>query len=176
MIGQISYKSNHRGALYTVNSVVYALCDGQALSRTSYPKLSNFWPSGAYGSTDTSIHLPDLDNVFLRAHDFSRGVDPDINERFALSDTLPSGDVIGSYQLGDMRAHDHVSGSAERNIRVRQADNRSFVNLVTTTQPTRVPENSDIEPTISEFTIASGTTGESWMPAHVKFYPYIRVA
>lgn len=175
MIGQINYKSTHRGDLYTVDNTVYALCNGQALSRATYQRLSYLWPSGAYGSTDTSIHLPDLNGVFLRAKDFSRGVDPDVSERFALSGVLPSGDVVGSYQLGDMRDHIHASGSAERNINQARSGSNSKENFVNRAQPTRVPQNSDIDPSISEFTIGSGTTGESWMPAHINFYPYIRV-
>jgi len=176
MIGQISYRSTHKGDLYSVDDVVYALCNGQALSRATYPRLSYLWPSGAYGSTDTSIHLPDLNGVFLRANDFSRNVDPNVYERFALSGVSPSGIVVGSYQLGDMRSHDHALGSASLlSVTLTSGSGGTRAVIVNFSQPTRLVSNSDISSTISSFTIGSGTTGESWMPAHIKFYPYIRV-
>jgi hypothetical protein len=49
----------HRGNVFTASDgVTYLLCDGSSYARTSYPSLSPIWPSGAYNSDDTNIHLP----------------------------------------------------------------------------------------------------------------------
>ena len=117
MIGQLHLSPVDLGTTYTASDGrTFALCNGQAISRTLYPDLSILWPSGSYGSTDTDIHLPFMDGVHLRGNDYGRGVDHAPGLRTALSGFAPSGTQIGSYQLGNMESHVHPSGTYSNNL------------------------------------------------------------
>ena len=58
MLGQIVIMPQHRGDTFESTGLIYALCNGQSLPRSTYDGLSVVWPSGAYGSDDTNIVLP----------------------------------------------------------------------------------------------------------------------
>ena len=72
----------------------YLECNGQAVSRTTYPELFNAI-STLYGIGDgaTTFNLPDLRGEFVRGVDNGRGVDP--------------ARVIGSFQIDDFKSHNH---------------------------------------------------------------------
>lgn len=99
----------HRGDVFIASDgISYLLCNGKSYARSSYPSLSPIWPSGAYGSDDTNIHLPDLTDIELRAWSSEGAFDPDVNSRIALSGVLPVGSGIGSFQDAEMSKHAHV--------------------------------------------------------------------
>ena len=111
MIGQIVVMPTHRGTSFTSNGVTYALCNGQSFARNAYASLSLVWPSGAYGSTNTTITLPNFAGGFyFRGADLSRGVDPGVTSRTSLSGVLPSGSSVGSFQAASLESHSHPSG------------------------------------------------------------------
>lgn len=114
MIGRIILSATHRGTIFSQGGATYALLNGQAVSRSTYPSLSAVWPSGMYGGGDTSaatLHLPDTNNLYLRGNDYGRNADPNSSSRIALSGIAPSGIAIGSYQTGGTKAHVHISGT-----------------------------------------------------------------
>ena len=107
----------HRGAVFTAtDGITYLLCDGSSYARTSYPSLSPIWPSGAYGSDDTNIHMPDLTDIELRCWSAEGAFDPEVNSRTALSGVLPVGSGIGSFQDAEMSLHAHVDRQSNRTI------------------------------------------------------------
>ena len=54
----------HRGNAFTgSDGINYILLNGLSYARTAYPDLSLLWPSGAYGSDDTNMHMPDLTDL-----------------------------------------------------------------------------------------------------------------
>lgn len=114
MIGQIIYSAVHRGEVFTENGRTFALLNGQALSRTTYPDLSTLWPSGSFGGgdVDTPMHLPDTAGLYLRGVDLGRLSDAQAASRTALSGSRPVGDTPGSYQAAVLKTHAHVSGTA----------------------------------------------------------------
>lgn len=75
-------------------SAGWLACSGAAVSRTTYASL--YAAIGTtYGSGDgsTTFNLPDFRGTFLRGLDNSRGID--------------TGRTIGSYQLDELKTHDH---------------------------------------------------------------------
>lgn len=111
MIGQLIYSQIHRGTLFTQGASTYALCNGQGLSRASYPSLSEVWPDGEYGSTPTTIVLPNLSDYCVRGWDDGRTINSDVTTRFSPSGVSPSGVTLGSFQIASMASHVHVSGT-----------------------------------------------------------------
>ena len=73
----------------------YLICDGSAVSRTTYSDLFAVC-STTYGSGDgtTTFNLPDLRGEFVRGLDGGRGVD--------------SGRALGSFQSDEVKAHTHT--------------------------------------------------------------------
>jgi len=103
----------HRGDTFvSSNGINYILCNGSSHSRASYPLLSLVWPSGAYGSDDDNIHVPDLTDIQIRAWSDEGFFDPDVNSRIALSVTLPVGSGLGSFQDAEMAVHTHRDSQA----------------------------------------------------------------
>tara|TARA_B100001093_G_scaffold197516_1_gene189917 strand:+ start:2928 stop:3482 length:555 start_codon:yes stop_codon:yes gene_type:complete len=79
----------------------WLICDGSAISRTTYSDLflvvGTTWGVGDGSSTFT---LPDLRGQFLRGHDNGHGDDPDAASR-------TGGDVVGSSQADEFKEHNH---------------------------------------------------------------------
>lgn len=73
----------------------WLLCDGTAISRSTYPQLFSI-VGETYGAGDgsTTFNLPDLRGEFIRGFDDGRGID--------------SGRTFGSNQLDEFKAHTHV--------------------------------------------------------------------
>ena len=88
--------------------VGWKICDGSAISRTSYNGLFTAigikWGQGDGSST---FNLPDLRGRFLRGVDGSAGNDPDANARTALYIGGNIGNNVGSYQSDELKAHKH---------------------------------------------------------------------
>lgn len=107
-IGNLAMKCVHRGVTYSgTDGVVWLLCNGSSYARSSYPNLSVFWPSGAYGSTSTHMHLPNLTDIYLRGYSPTNGFDPAVETRTALSGILPVGSGCGAFQTANMASHVH---------------------------------------------------------------------
>jgi hypothetical protein len=115
-VGRIVCSLYHLGTITTIQNTTFALLNGQSVSRSSYPTLSTLWPSGAYTSTSTNIHLPQTNTLYLRGANFGGSGDPDSSVRAALSGTQPSGVSVGSYQISNVKQHAHASGSASADL------------------------------------------------------------
>ena len=171
MLGTVYLFPKHRGTLFTSGGASYALLNGQLLSRTTYADLSSIWPQGAYGSTVTTIVLPDLTGgEYFRGHAFNRGVDPGIGARTTPSGVLPTAPSgIGTFQTAQMLSHTHPSGYQQQVFPVGNGGgdgNPSYPVLgsVTTQTPIGI-QGATLGPASSdavEFT-------------HLKAYPYMRV-
>jgi microcystin-dependent protein len=90
----------------------WLLCDGSAVSRTTYgdlyAKVGTAWGAGNGSST---FHLPDLRGRFLRGRDGGVGRDPDRGSRTASNSGGSAGDNVGSVQSGQVTSHSHDPGS-----------------------------------------------------------------
>lgn len=77
----------------------YLLCDGTAVSRTTYSGLYAV-VGDAFGEGDgsTTFNVPDLEGRFLRGVDNSAGRDPDAGSRTAMNTGGNTGDAVGSIQ------------------------------------------------------------------------------
>jgi microcystin-dependent protein len=85
--------------------VGYLVCDGSAVSSTTYPEL--YAAIGTtWGGNATNFNLPDLRGQFLRGQDSGAGVDPDVAARKDIDGNVV-GDVVGSYQDDELSGHVH---------------------------------------------------------------------
>lgn len=104
----------------------YLVCDGSAVSSTTYPELyaaiGTLW-----GGDATNFNLPDLRGQFLRGQDDGAGVDPDVAARLDV-DGNTVGDVVGSYQVDEFGSHSHElrlhGGTTAQNVPVNEAYNQ----------------------------------------------------
>ncbi len=82
----------------------WLLCDGTAISRTTYADLFAIIGTN-YGAGDgaTTFNLPDLRGRFLRGTDNGTGNDPDASSRVASNLGGNTGDAVGSYQDEETR-------------------------------------------------------------------------
>jgi len=172
MIGHVAVSAFHKGTLFTQTGSVYALLNGQTLSRTAYPDLSTYWPIGAYGSTSNTMVLPDLGNgYYLRGHGYNNGYDPGISSRTTPSGILPvAPSGIGTFQTGTVRSHIHAAGTQASNTTYGQGGgdgNPSYPQVSTGTSATA--SNA------SGATVGAADANVTDL-SHMKFYPYIRIA
>ena len=92
--------------------VGYLVCDGSAVSRTTYSNLFAAIGIGwGSGNGSTTFNLPDMRGLFLRGVDGGAGRDPDSGSR-----TIPlpggnTGNAVGSYQPDIFAAHSHRPSS-----------------------------------------------------------------
>ena len=86
----------------------WLLCNGSAISRTTYSALFTAIGS-AHGSGDgsTTFHLPDYRGRFLRGVDGTAGNDPDKLTRTAANAGGNSGNAVGSVQADENKSHTH---------------------------------------------------------------------
>lgn len=89
----------------------WLLCDGSAVSRTTYSALYAII-ANAYGAGDgtTTFNLPDLRGRFIRGVDGSAGRDPDASSRTASNTGGNTGNAIGSVQSYAITDHQHSVG------------------------------------------------------------------
>jgi len=111
MLGQLVIMPQSRGDTFSATGLTYALCNGQSLLRSSFSSLSAVWPSGAYGSDDTNLVLPDFTDNFLRGCDFERDTDPSVATRSAQAGNIPVTSGIGSFQAFALESHSHNTGT-----------------------------------------------------------------
>lgn len=81
----------------------YLVCDGSAVSRTTYATLfAVIATTHGPGNGTTTFNLPDLRGVFIRGIDSGRGLD--------------DGRSFGSYQLDLFKSHTHTDAGHKHNI------------------------------------------------------------
>lgn len=87
----------------------YLLCDGAAVSRTTYADLfAVMGTSHGAGNGTTTFNLPDLRGLFIRGQDDGAGRDPAAATRTALLSGGATGDNVGSYQPDAVEDHSHT--------------------------------------------------------------------
>ena len=103
----------------------WALCDGSAVSRTTYASLyTAIGDAWGNGDGSTTFHLPDLRGRFLRGVDAAAGNDPDSASRTASNAGGNTGDNVGSVQDDAFKSHDHdlrFRNSAAGNTQIQNA-------------------------------------------------------
>lgn len=87
----------------------WLLCDGSAVSRTTYATLYAV-VGNAHGVGDgtTTFNLPDYRGRFLRGMDGGSGRDPEAASRTAMATGGNTGNAIGSVQTGSVGPHTHT--------------------------------------------------------------------
>ncbi len=87
----------------------WIICDGTAVSRVTYADLfASIATNWGQGDGTSTFNLPDLRGRFLRGLDGIAGNDPDAASRIALNSGGNIGNNVGSYQLDDLKAHNHT--------------------------------------------------------------------
>lgn len=100
----------------------WLLCDGSAVSRTTYADLFALMSEAAgEGDGVTTFNVPDLRGRFLRGWDNGAGNDPDAAARTAINAGGNTGDTLFSLQADENKSHTHdyfkdVSGTGTGNI------------------------------------------------------------
>lgn len=92
----------------------FILCDGSAVSRTTYAGLfATIGTAYGAGNGTTTFNVPDFRGRFLRGVDGGAGRDPDKASRTAMSSGGNTGDAVGSVQGDAFQVHTHsLSGQA----------------------------------------------------------------
>lgn len=88
----------------------WLICDGASVAQADYPQLYAII-GGAWGTSGASFNLPDLRGRFLRGVDDAQGNDPDAGSRTASASGGNTGDVVGTLQNDETRAHNHTASS-----------------------------------------------------------------
>jgi len=87
----------------------WLLCDGSAVSRTTYSTLfSLLGITHGQGDGSTTFNVPDLEGRFLRGVDNGAGRDPDAASRTAMNTGGNTGDNVGSIQSDELGEHRHL--------------------------------------------------------------------
>jgi len=172
MIGQIHFSPSDRGTSFiTSDGRIFFLCNGQAIPRSEYSAMSAIWPSGTYASDDENIHLPYLNDVFLRGVDMGRGVVANPLTRTALSGYAPSGVEPGSFQAANMQSHLHPSGTYATQTFASQGGPAGGLNSSTLANITSA--TTLMSPQTSGTHIPGGSGTTDYDLPHMKVYPYI---
>ena len=88
----------------------WMLCQGAALSRTTYAALfAVIGTSSGNGDGSTTFNVPDLRGRFLRGYDSTSVTDVDAASRTANLSGGASGNAIGTYQSDVFGQHDHFT-------------------------------------------------------------------
>lgn len=88
----------------------WLLCDGSAVSRTTYADLFTLLQETAgQGDDVTTFNLPDFRGRFLRGRDNGAGNDPDASSRTAINTGGNTGDALFSLQADELKSHNHVA-------------------------------------------------------------------
>lgn len=95
----------------------WALCNGSAVSRTTYNALfSAIGVAHGSGDTTTTFNLPDYRGRFLRGLDSAAGRDPDSATRTAMNTGGNTGNAVGSVQSAQYGSHKHtITGATTTN-------------------------------------------------------------
>lgn len=87
----------------------FLLCDGQAVSRSTYARLfAAIGIAHGQGNGTTTFHLPDCRGMFLRGVSGTSFMDPDANSRLQKQAGGNMGNNVGSIQGDAFRTHTHA--------------------------------------------------------------------
>ena len=93
----------------------WLLCDGSAVSRTTYSRLFGvIGIANGYGDGMNTFNLPDLRGMFLRGLDGDAGIDLEAAMRAAAKPGGNSGNAVGSLQQDQFKSHNHANGAFNR--------------------------------------------------------------
>lgn len=132
----------------------YLLCDGSAVSRTTYADLfAVVGTSFGSGNGSTTFTLPDFRGRFLRGVDGGAGRDEDRATRTAMSAGGGAGDSIGSIQPDSFASHVHTYATAAgasfnglNNFPTFAGGGNSFSNSTPATGGSETrPENANVQ-------------------------------
>lgn len=116
----------------------WLLCDGSAVSRTTYANLfttiSTLWGGG---DGLTTFNIPDLRGYFTRMQNLGTGRDPDAGSRGALLPGGATGDSVGSYQASALQFHNHsvptLGGGSVSSVAQGAVTNQNASGITTST-------------------------------------------
>lgn len=175
MIGQIVFQTMYKGEIYSIGRNVYALCNGQVIPRSSTSLTDGVWPSGAYGSTESFVSMPNLSNYgYLRGADLGRNADPDRNSRTTLSGIGPTGTEVGAFQAGSLRSHNHQFGQTSISGPVVQSGGGQ-IDFYTRVSRQQKPTNNIISSSAFTTVNASSTDVNNVDARHHTFFPYLQI-
>lgn len=107
----------------------YLLCDGSAISKTTFATLFNAMGGDgtgtstgggqAFGSTGTNFNLPDLRGMFLRGRTGTSTNDPDSSGRTGPVTGQQTGNNVGSYQADALAHHGHYTHNADTSTQAK---------------------------------------------------------
>jgi microcystin-dependent protein len=87
----------------------WLLCDGTAVSRTTYAALfAAVGTSAGEGDGSTTFNLPDFQGRFLRGLDNGTGRDPDVQSRSSMATGGNFGDAVCTVEGDQLRSHTHA--------------------------------------------------------------------
>jgi microcystin-dependent protein len=90
----------------------YLLCDGSAISRTTYANLfASIGTSHGNGNGTTTFNIPDRRGRFVRMRDGGVGRDTDAGSRTAMNAGGNAGDNVGSVQDDALQGHYHSNNA-----------------------------------------------------------------
>lgn len=156
----------------------WLLCDGSAVSRTTYADLfAVIAETHGEGDNATTFNLPDYRGRFIRGVDHAQARDPNAGTRTAMATGGNTGDNVGSLQTGDNLAHTHSFSATTSSdgahthttavaltIGVASGGDTTGVNTATTTSSSNGAHTHTVSGT-------SGSTGGETRPinAYVEF-------
>jgi microcystin-dependent protein len=131
----------------------YLLCDGSAISRTTYDGLFEILGiTHGQGDGSTTFNIPDYRGRFLRGKDGGTGRDPNAATRTAMATGGQTGDNVGSVQDDSFQAHLHqcnlydndpeTSGNAPTAWHAKTGLHDGTYTTITTTAATYVADGS----------------------------------
>jgi len=90
----------------------WLLCDGTAVSRSTYSDLYNaILYAYGNGNGTTTFNLPDCRGLFLRGVSGTSGNDPDAASRTASAPGGFTGNSVGTIQSGEFTSHTHIQNA-----------------------------------------------------------------
>jgi microcystin-dependent protein len=102
----------------------WLLCDGSAVSRTTYSRLFGvIGVANGYGDGMNTFNLPDLRAMFLRGVDGDAGIDIEREMRAAAKPGGNAGNAVGSLQQDQFKSHHHANGNFNRILQVSGGTN-----------------------------------------------------
>lgn len=100
----------------------YLLCNGSAISRTTFAALfAAIGSSHGSGDGSTTFNLPDYRGRFMRGRDGGVARDPDRAARIASASGGNTGDNVGTTQADAIQGHEHALYEGSYSIQLTQS-------------------------------------------------------